>query len=63
MIEGLVEGDQLHPVQAAFIKYDGSQYGYCTPGQIGSAERTPWRSVPWGIRKNPLDTRTLIGLK
>ena len=32
MIEGLVEGDQLHPVQAAFIKYDGSQYGYCTPG-------------------------------
>ncbi|HEV7768495.1 MAG TPA: 2Fe-2S iron-sulfur cluster-binding protein [Thermoanaerobaculia bacterium] len=36
-VEGLAKGDQLHPMQAAFIKYDGFQCGYCTPGQICSA--------------------------
>jgi xanthine dehydrogenase YagT iron-sulfur-binding subunit len=36
-VEGLASGDQLHPLQRAFVEHDGFQCGYCTPGQLCSA--------------------------
>lgn len=36
-VEGLAEGDRLHPVQEAFLRHDGYQCGFCTPGQVMSA--------------------------
>jgi xanthine dehydrogenase YagT iron-sulfur-binding subunit len=36
-VEGLAEGDALHPLQHAFVEHDAFQCGYCTPGQICSA--------------------------
>jgi aerobic-type carbon monoxide dehydrogenase small subunit (CoxS/CutS family) len=36
-IEGIADGNTMHPLQAAFIEHDGFQCGYCTPGQICSA--------------------------
>jgi carbon-monoxide dehydrogenase small subunit len=37
-IEGLSEGDQLHPIQEAFVNHSGMQCGFCTPGMIMSAK-------------------------
>ena len=36
-VEGLAAGDDLHPLQAAFVEHDAFQCGYCTPGQLCSA--------------------------
>ena len=36
-VEGLANGDELHPLQSAFVRHEGFQCGYCTPGQICSA--------------------------
>ncbi|MEM7556096.1 MAG: 2Fe-2S iron-sulfur cluster-binding protein [Cyanobacteria bacterium P01_A01_bin.84] len=36
-IEGIAQGEELHPIQTAFLNYDGFQCGYCTSGQICSA--------------------------
>ena len=36
-VEGLASGDDLHPLQAAFVEHDAFQCGYCTPGQLCSA--------------------------
>jgi xanthine dehydrogenase YagT iron-sulfur-binding subunit len=44
-VEGLLEGESLGPVQAAFVEEDAYQCGYCTPGQIMSVEAL--------LRKNP----------
>ena len=47
-IEGVAQGGQLHPVQAAFIAHDGLQCGFCTPGQIMSAIGMIREGQAWG---------------
>lgn len=37
-VEGLMKGEELHPIQKTFIEHDGLQCGYCTPGQIMAAQ-------------------------
>jgi xanthine dehydrogenase YagT iron-sulfur-binding subunit len=50
-VEGLADGDELHPLQLAFVDHDAFQCGYCTPGQLCSAAgmldevRLGWSSV------------------
>jgi xanthine dehydrogenase YagT iron-sulfur-binding subunit len=55
-IEGLVQGEALHPVQQAFIDHDAFQCGYCTPGQICSAVGL----MGEGRASNPDDIRELM---
>ena len=51
-IEGLADGDQLHPIQQAFVEHGGLQCGYCTPGMILSAKAF--------LDKNPKPTEDQI---
>lgn len=51
-IEGLAEGEKLHPVQQAFVEHDALQCGYCTPGMIINAVGL--------LKKNPEPTRQEI---
>jgi xanthine dehydrogenase YagT iron-sulfur-binding subunit len=51
-IEGLLDGEKLHPTQEAFIEYDGYQCGFCTPGQIMAAQAL--------LIKNPKPTRAEV---
>ena len=55
-IEGLAEGETLHPLQEAFVEHDGFQCGYCTPGQICSAVGL----LAEGRAKSPDDIRELM---
>lgn len=61
-IEGIGTPDALHPLQAAFVEYDGFQCGYCTPGQICSALGmiTEWeRGIP-SVLTEDLTTTHLV---
>jgi xanthine dehydrogenase YagT iron-sulfur-binding subunit len=51
-VEGLLEGEQLGPVQQAFVEHDALQCGYCTPGQVVAAEGL--------LRANPSPTEREI---
>ena len=54
-IEGLADGESLHPLQAAFIEHDGFQCGYCTSGQICSALgmlNESWAGAPSYVTEN-----------
>jgi xanthine dehydrogenase YagT iron-sulfur-binding subunit len=60
-VEGLADGEDLHPLQASFIEHDAFQCGYCTPGQICSAvgmiaeARDGWPSAVTGdLRADPV---------
>jgi xanthine dehydrogenase YagT iron-sulfur-binding subunit len=48
-IEGLAEGEMLHPVQAAFVKHDAMQCGFCTPGMVMSCVAL-WKRNPHATR-------------
>lgn len=51
-IEGLAEGEALHPVQAAFVKHDAMQCGFCTPGMVMACASL--------VKRNPHPTRSEV---
>lgn len=55
-VEGLANGDTLHPLQQAFIDHDAFQCGYCTPGQLCSAAGL----IAEGKAKTPAEIRELM---
>src|SRR3954451_20619180 len=55
-VEGLSNGESLHPLQQAFVEHDAFQCGYCTPGQICSAAGL----ISEGRAKSPDDIRELM---
>ncbi|NKQ52269.1 2Fe-2S iron-sulfur cluster binding domain-containing protein [Amycolatopsis sp. K13G38] len=62
-VEGLSEGDELHPLQRAFIEHDGFQCGYCTPGQLCSAigmAAEAKRGVPSHVSGNVEDEQVVL---
>lgn len=62
-IEGLADGDELHPMQAAFVARDGFQCGYCTPGQICSAVGMLGEvEAGWPSHASPDVTASLVAL-
>jgi xanthine dehydrogenase YagT iron-sulfur-binding subunit len=62
-IEGLTQEGELHPLQAAFITYDGFQCGYCTPGQICSTIgmlREFEAGLPSAVTRDMADTEIVL---
>ena len=56
-VEGLADGDELHPLQAAFIERDAFQCGYCTPGQLCSAAAVLEEARAEGVALDPDEIR------
>src|SRR3954454_10167383 len=56
-VEGLAAGDDLHPLQSAFVERDAFQCGYCTPGQLGSAAGMIDEAEAEGVALDPREIR------
>jgi xanthine dehydrogenase YagT iron-sulfur-binding subunit len=56
-VEGLADGDELHPLQRAFVERDAFQCGYCTPGQLCSAAGMLAEAAQEGVRLDGAEIR------
>ena len=56
-VEGLAAGDELHPLQSAFVERDAFQCGYCTPGQLCSAAGMLAEAEAEGVALDPAEIR------